>query len=81
MLGEDDYVINADVRHTAWRHPDTDAMVYLETELHPDTADDAYYVLWIESDGNWPIEKDFEQYDEAERYAHDLLLTYTDGVL
>jgi hypothetical protein len=38
-------------------------------------------VIWIESDGNWPIEEGFEEYDEAERYARDLLLTYTEGAL
>jgi hypothetical protein len=70
-----------DVRPTAWRHPDTDALVYLETEYHPDARNDTYFVAWIESDGNWPVQESFEDYGEAERYARDLVLTYTDGVL
>jgi hypothetical protein len=38
-------------------------------------------VIWIEPDGNWPIQEGFTDYDEAERYARDLVLTYTKGKL
>lgn len=51
VLGEDDYVINADERYTVWEHPDTQARLYLETEPHPDLARDEYFIAWIERDG------------------------------
>jgi hypothetical protein len=69
------------VRHTAWRHPNTDALVYLETEYHPDAREDSFFVAWIEADGDWPIQQKFDAYDVAEEYARDLVLTYTEGVL
>ena len=69
------------MRHTAWRHTDTDALMHLETKYHFDTAEDGYHVVWTKQNGGWPINKGFEEYDEAENYARNLVLTYTKGKL